>query len=453
SGHIALPDYRSLTTLKYDDDGTEREVQVPKGDTLHQFRKDVGSGQLPAVSWIVAPCNFSDHPGAAWYGAWYVSEVMNILTEVPEVWKKTIFVLCYDENDGYFDHVPPFTAPHPLRPETGKCSEGIDTAVDWANAHGRDHSIGLGYRCPLVVASPWSRGGCVNSQVFDHTSVLQLIETWLEGKGKQVPETNISVWRRTVCGDLSSTFRPYNGEKIALPKPLDRDTTIEGIHTAKFKRAPVGGKALSEEEIERVDVGALQEPGTRPSCPLPYELVVDGLRNGNELVLLMEARQNVFGKESQGAPFNAYGYGESMGSRAYAVEAGKSIRDTWPAEGAYHVRVDGPNGFMREFRGNGDDPKVAVNVGYAGGKSPNGKVEIRLSSTAAEALAVEVRDESYATRAQRKTLAPSGSAMVTIDTKASHGWYDFTVVISGLAYRYAGRVETGRWSVTDPAMA
>jgi len=70
-------DYRSLETHRYHDGEVEREVSVPKGDVLHQFRKDVESGQLPAVSWLVAPERFSDHPGSAWYGAWYLSETLN----------------------------------------------------------------------------------------------------------------------------------------------------------------------------------------------------------------------------------------------------------------------------------------------------------------------------------------------------------------------------------------
>ena len=107
------PHYRELTVFRYKDGNTEREMLVPKGDVLHQFRNDVNNGALPVVSWIVGPANFSDHPGAPWYGAWYVSEVMDILTKNPEVWKKTIFILCYDENDGYFDHVPPFVVPNP----------------------------------------------------------------------------------------------------------------------------------------------------------------------------------------------------------------------------------------------------------------------------------------------------------------------------------------------------
>ena len=87
------PHYHQLNTLKYTGWNTEREINIPKGDVLHQFREDVENGKLPTVSWLVAPENFSDHPSAAWYGAWYISEVMDILTKNPEVWKKTIFIL------------------------------------------------------------------------------------------------------------------------------------------------------------------------------------------------------------------------------------------------------------------------------------------------------------------------------------------------------------------------
>ena len=215
------PAYRSLASLTYQngDAAPKRETSVPAGDVLHQFRRDVATGALPAVSWIVAPQNFSDHPSSAWFGAWYVSEVLDILTKNPEVWKKTVFILCYDENDGYFDHVPPFVAPHPSRPETGRASGGTrHVERSGRTSHGRESSLGLGYRVPLVIASPWSRGGAVSSQVFDHTSVIQFVETWLAGKGKQVKETNISDWRRVVCGDLTSAFRPYDDEKIDLPK-------------------------------------------------------------------------------------------------------------------------------------------------------------------------------------------------------------------------------------------
>ncbi|HLZ87867.1 MAG TPA: alkaline phosphatase family protein, partial [Puia sp.] len=196
--------YHALEDLNYTDAGVERTMKAPKGDVLYQFRQDVQSGKLPMVSWLSAPENFSDHPSAPWYGAWYVSEVLDILTQNPEVWKKTIFILAYDENDGYFDHVPPFTAPHPHKQGTGKVSAGIDTRVDFITLEqeqerngfpekfARECSIGLGFRVPLIIASPWTRGGWVNSQVFDHTSTLQFLEKFLSNKlGRPVTEPNI----------------------------------------------------------------------------------------------------------------------------------------------------------------------------------------------------------------------------------------------------------------------
>ena len=318
------PRYRSLSALTYQDGATARTTPVPSGDVFHQFRADVAAGTLPAVSWLVAPENFSDHPGAPWYGAWYVSETLDILTKNPDVWKKTIFILCYDENDGYFDHVPPFVPPHPDRPATGKVSAGMHTAVEWANAHGRDSAVGLGFRVPLVIASPWSRGGWVNSQVADHTSVLRFLETWLAAKGRRVKETNISDWRRTICGDLTSAFRPYDGTPIALPTPIGRDATVERIHAARTRERPRSGAALSPDDVSRMDVGALQEAGTRPSCALPYELVVNAQRVAGGLRLVLEARDRAFGSASAGAPFNVYWYadGGEFAARAYAVAPG-----------------------------------------------------------------------------------------------------------------------------------
>ena len=154
----------------------------------------------------MAPENFSDHPGAAWYGAWYISEVMDILTKNPEVWKKTIFILNYDENDGYFDHVPPFVAPNPLDINSGKVSEGIDSSDEFVTIkeeldkgvnpdNARQSAVGLGYRVPLIIASPWSRGGWVNSEVCDISSTLIFLEKFLNKKfGKNIKEENISSW-------------------------------------------------------------------------------------------------------------------------------------------------------------------------------------------------------------------------------------------------------------------
>lgn len=149
----AIEDYLKLRPYTFiDDTGKEQTIQIPAEDIFHQFRKDVDSGSLPTVSWLVAPEAFSDHTSTPLYGTWYVSEALNILTKNPEVWKKTIFILNYDENDGYYDHLPPFVVPNPNNPSNGKVSIGINSVSDFDEA--TNWPIGLGYRVPMIIASP-----------------------------------------------------------------------------------------------------------------------------------------------------------------------------------------------------------------------------------------------------------------------------------------------------------
>jgi phospholipase C len=483
------PSYHQLTPLTYKDGDTEREVLVPKGDILHQFRQDVQNGQLPTVSWLVAPENFSDHPSSAWYGAWYISEVMDILTKNPEVWKKTIFILTYDENDGYFDHVPPFVAPHPHKKTTGLTSKNIHTGVDYvANEEqqsvkdqARESSIGLGYRVPMVIASPWSRGGWVNSEVFGHTSSLKFLEKFLSNKlNKKFEEPNISAWRRTVCGDLTSVFRPYNGETINKPVFLERDEFIESIHKAQFKNAPSNYRRLSRREIAKINKDphsspfmAVQEKGTRSSCALPYELYADGILSADKrsFEISMKAGDNVFGAVAAGSPFHVYAparyLGEELKTWAYAVAAGDTITDNWPLihflRGHYHLRVYGPNGFFREFRGRQTDPVLEVLGLYEQGKpksnQPSGNVVLRLKNLDKGTLEIITTDNGYKTGNRSVLIGPVGSDIavqdIVMDNNKSSGWYDFSVKIKGnteFERRYAGRVETGMAGRTDPLM-
>ncbi|MGE3316072.1 MAG: phosphocholine-specific phospholipase C, partial [Planctomycetaceae bacterium] len=316
------PDFRKLVEISYQDGKETRRMRVPKGDVLHQFRADVASGKLPTVSWVVAPKAFSDHPSSPWFGAWYIAEVLDILTRNPAVWKKTVFILNYDENDGYFDHVPPFVAPHPKRPETGRVTKGIDASVEYVElAHdqkrypgrrGRESAIGLGYRVPMIIASPWSRGGNVCSQVYDHTSVLQFLEKLLTHKlGRKVEEPNISQWRRAVCGDLTASFQPAAKPGDATVAFPPRDEFLESIHRAQFQELPKGYQELSPDQMAAIRRDPAksshlpsQEPGVRPSCPLPYELVVDGALNSarSQFTMKLDARKEIFGDRSEGSP-------------------------------------------------------------------------------------------------------------------------------------------------------
>lgn len=480
------PHFHDLTAMQYSDKGEERTLNVPKGDVFHQFREDVKNGTLPTVSWLMPPAHFSDHPGQPWFGPWYVSEAMEILLQNPDVWKKTIFILTYDENDGYFDHVPPFTVPNPYKENTGKVSAGIDPKMDFAtktqqtnpstmDKNIRESSIGLGYRVPMIIASPWTRGGFVNSEVFDHTSSLQFLETFLEKKfNKKIKEENITQWRRTICGDLTSVFRPYNGEKINRPEFLERMPFIEGIHQAQFKEAPANYKQLTAEEIKQINADPLQSPyfpkqekGIRPACALPYEVYVNGRFDPAKNTFGMEfkAGNKVFGSKSSGSPFRVYAIspyrGESLRSWDYSAAAGDTLHDEWGLSdfenNRYHLRVYGPNGFYREFTGDANNPALEVTCAYetAGSARLSGNVLVSIRNNDKKTHEISIADNSYKTGSRTKSIAAGSQASVVLNLSKSHQWYDFSVRIKGLEsfeQRFAGHVETGTVTKTDPLM-
>ncbi|MFN7844620.1 MAG: phosphocholine-specific phospholipase C [Pirellula sp.] len=486
------PNYRQLEELEYEHDGTPKRMLIPKGDTLYQFRTDVANGELPKVSWLVPPERFSDHPCSAWYGQWYLSEVINILTANPEVWRKTIFVLTYDENDGFFDHVPPFQAPCN---GTGKSSAGLDCSLDYLDAEQdrqfkpkaalRSNSIGLGFRVPMIIASPWSRGGAVCSQVFDHTSVIQLMEKVFSHQLRnQIRETNISPWRRAICGDLSSAFRnavdttssqtniASMGELADALKFIKRDAYLADIHRSQFRNVPESFTPLTDDQITAIRIGKkhpampAQEQGTRPACPVPYELACDGSLSSDRtaFTIVMEAKKNRFGDRSTGAPFIAYiDTLSGMIVKHFAVEAGGSVEDSFGLElfpdGVYSVRVHGPNGFYRYWTGDKNDPSLEMKVEEVcdPGKSSTCKLGFRLRSDPnSDLIAVQVHDNAYGNPSQEISLSSQQAVRSEIDLKASHQWYDLTITAPSYPrYKriYAGHVENGTWTTSDPQMA
>jgi len=473
------PQYRELDALRYVDTGTAREMTVPKGDLLHQFRADVRSGSLPTVSWLVPPERLSDHPSNPWYGALYVSETLDILTENPEVWKKTVLVLCYDENDGYFDHVPPFVPPRADRADPGRVGPGIDTSAEYVRedsardpadngpgAAGRDGPIGLGYRVPLVIASPWTRGGYVCSEVFDHTSILRFLEEYTRGRfGLSVRESNISSWRRAVCGDLTSAFRPFEGGG-EFPTPIAHDAFLVGINQAQFKPVPTSPSPHRSDAAPGVSAFPRQEAGTRPSCGLPYELVVGGRLAADRSAFQIEfaADRQRFGPKAAGAPFHVYApvphrtaaapdRFETGRCWAYAVAPGTRVADHWPLAGfadeRYGLRVHGPNGFFREFCGDRNDPDLELTL------TAGAQLQV-VNRDPRQVVHLRIEDLGYGAASREIAVPPANTASVPLDFAPSHGWYDLRVTalkVPSFSQRWAGRLETGREGRTDPLLA
>src|SRR5262249_44491840 len=218
------------------------------GTLFDVLRADVSQNRLPQVSWIVAPEAFSEHGNwPANYGAWYIAQVLDALTSNPSVFGKTVLFLTYDENDGFFDHVVPPTPPR-------SASEGRST-VDASdeiypgtpgNASG---PYGLGVRVPMIIVSPWTRGGWVCSEVFDHTSLLRFLQRSFARRNPQLLEHNITRWRRTVCGDLTSAFdfSSPNHSRVALPDTSSYEPPDNERHP-DYVPTPPSNQALPRQE-------------------------------------------------------------------------------------------------------------------------------------------------------------------------------------------------------------
>ena len=179
----------------------------------NDFVADAVAGNLPQVSWVIGSVITSDHPPSpSLFGEATLAAIVTALTANPAAWAKTVLFSTYDENGGFFDHVAPVTAP------AGTAGEYVTAAAvpDPTVAGGINGPIGLGFRVPMTIISPFSRGGLISSDLFDHTSVLRFLETRF---GAEVP--NLSAWRRSTVGDMTSAF---NFTKVdtsvpALPAP------------------------------------------------------------------------------------------------------------------------------------------------------------------------------------------------------------------------------------------
>ncbi|MCW1964495.1 phosphocholine-specific phospholipase C [Chryseobacterium viscerum] len=438
------PDYWKLEIGK--DDNGERLV-VPEGDVLFQFRKDVEEKKLPLVSWLVAPEHFSDHPGSPWYGAWYISEVLNILTKDPETWKKTIFIINYDENDGYFDHVLPFAPPvNPSQPVDMNGKEGAEY-VDQSQEYMSDPSlknyekiegtVGLGYRVPMIIASPWTKGGFVNSEVSDHTSVLQFLEKFIMKKfSKNVHVDNISDWRRAVCGDLTSAF---NSSSVKAPEMdyLNQKDYAKTINAAKNKPVP-DLKWYSENELNG-NLLEIQERGLKPSNPLPYHFHVN---LEGEQIKMANLKEN-------GVPLLIYDrtqFNNKDYHFSYALYSKQMLSHTVHS-GAYDYEIFGPNGFFRKFKGN----KTAEIEVILTNMSSKNQAELIIRNHKKKNFPISLED-LY--RKNQKTISvQKPEEKIIIDLDKYKGWYDLKLTLNDHLWHFAGRIETGKVSVSDPHWA
>jgi phospholipase C len=253
---------------------------------------------------------------------------------------------------------------------------------------------------------------------------------------------------------------------------------MQEIYNAKFKKLPNNFKALSAEEARELgqqpssSILPQQEPGTKPSNALKYELYVDGRLSddGKNFIIRFKAAKDIFKEEALGAAFNVYAPGNYMNTEkktfepvktwAFAVKAGDEIEYHWPLEAfegdQYHLKVYGPNGFFREFLGSKADAGIeATCKPLKKRKKANRQLEVNIKNQGNQTLKLKWADDKYQKKEKAFDLKPGAEERFILDTTSSHGWYDFSVFspeIKSVKVHYAGRLETGADSISDPYM-
>ncbi|MET7983061.1 phosphocholine-specific phospholipase C [Streptomyces sp. NPDC005281] len=415
----------------YDKARTGTDARKGEG-FFDQLRADVQGGTLPQISWIAAPEAFTEHPNwPANYGAWYISQVLDALTSDPEVWSRTALFVTYDENDGFFDHlVPPFP---PQSAAQGRSTVDVGPDLYTGDASHAAGPYGLGQRVPMLVVSPWSKGGYVCSETLDHTSIIRFMEARFG-----VREPNISPWRRAVCGDLTAAFdfARKDTEPAVLPA-TDGYRPPDGNRHPDYVPTPPANPSLPR-----------QERGSRPTRPLKYAPLVDGSADTAAGTFTL-----TFGSGAKaGAAFLVTSGNRTDGPWTYSTEAGRTISDTWNSAysgGSYDLTVHGPNGFLRTFKGAGKVAGPEVTARHTGCD-----VELTLVNKGA-ATATLTLANGYGGQSQVFRVRAGATVKHTVDLRASACWYDLSVVSDGQAgflRRFAGHVENGRPGVSDPAL-
>lgn len=439
------------------------DARARNGDNLAlAIKNDVLAGMLPQVSWVVTNQAYSEHPdGAPNDGAYYVYQVLQALNADPDVFNSTLVIVNYDENDGQFDHVPPPVAPAGTTDEFFAETSGALASLGVT----QPLPVGLGFRVPLLLISPWTRGGWVTSEVSDHTSVLQLLEKWTTAIGTPAICPNISGWRRSVCGDLLGAF--------------DFGSPVFGLPDLPVPPAPVGdppgGAYHPPATTNQMPV---QEPGRKRARPLPSQpnANLDGFTFGAGGAVtaslsfsnsgLHVSRASHFAVYSNLAQdLNLVDYPSTYPGQ-YTVEGSRTIWNrTVPGsvdigaghgEGKYDLTVLGPNRFLRHFTGDVNAAGATAQVSAAyhqGGFGLRPRLILSLINNGPAAVTFTVTVGNYGTDRPRTFRVPAhGRATHETDPLVtSDGWYDLSVSVSGdgsWSRRYTGHLEDGRNSIT-----
>jgi phospholipase C len=373
---------------------------------------------LPSVSWVTAPYGWCEHPGSdSQHGERYAARILQALQSNTDIWNSTLFIVNYDENDGKFDHVlPPYAEPGtPNEYTSGKDQINVSNFVTTGGS-----PIGLGPRVPFLMVSPWTRGGWVASEVFDHTSVIKFLETWGAYLGKPFTSPNISDWRRSVVGDLTSALdftNPQTGA-VTFADPVAEIAVTVTAGQLKHRPLPFHGNATL---VENRATGAVT------------------------------ATMSVDGPDGKALSFQVFpDRYTAFSNTPFTVGAGGSKQYVWDAtatDGKYAFSIYSNDGFVRSFAGQIVPPAERdlgiprAQVALVKGVIP--LVSITLENDGREPVRYQLVANDYVGGTQ--VVHVKGGESAEVDWPTQDGYYDVIVTAdtgNGWTQRYAGRVAT-----------
>jgi phospholipase C len=451
---------KSLPGSVWWDNGMYRSL-----DFVAEFESDLKSGKLPQVSWLIAPEfqseHATNHPAA---GEDLSAQIIKVISKYPEVYKNMAFILNYDEGGQFYDHLwtpmPPLN--QPLDGQSTVTTDGehfqcqnfpflVNNSECPESFRGVEVNNGLGYRVPLLVVSPWTRGKSVTSEVFDHTSVVRLIETRFN-----VTCPNISPWRRAAVGNLATVFDFENPD---YSWPTLPDNTWEYP-----VEADVECLTLPPPIVPAVQEFPTQEVGVRRSKALPYDQNVSfkffpASLSGPAVVALTATSTGT--SSSNFILYNVRDISTVVPMR-FLIEPTKTVvaNMTLMSETNFSVSLHGVNGYVRKISG----------VVFPGESEVSWK-EFKQNSSCGfqfqytalpnqHSAKIVVTDNAYEIGGPWIVILNSENPTqaLSFDISSSGRWYDFTVerfegTLPTWSQRFMGRMENGQDSISDPAMS
>ena len=285
---------------------------------------------------------------------------------------------------------------------------------------GSSAPYGLGVRVPLLVVSPWSKGGWVCSEVFDHTSVIRFIEARFG-----VDEPNITPWRRAVCGDLTSAFDFESASDRVPPLP-----SVDAYKPDQSNQHPQRDHPVPPA------VGSVptQEPGVRPFAPARLPLRRRLRRRPRQAQARRrerrQARRSPPGTIANG-PRRALQLHDRRRRRADAASSRTRAPTTSASTARTASSATSPVPLPRRCGSRNSRPSEPAASGSD--SRPAATTGGRSSSTSPTPTDLTGRSQLHGTR------------QITIDTRHSGGWYDIALSTpsdASFGYQLAGRLES-----------